>query len=62
MREYRSLTTRRLLACDSRRDAMGRTAMVLERRLAGDLRALRVVIGLWVLAILAVLAWVRLPG
>ena len=62
MREFRSLTTQRLLACDARLSTMGHTRAVMERRVAGELRALRVVLCLWALAILGMVAWVRLPG
>lgn len=62
MREYRSLTTQRLLAGDARRGAMDRTRTVMERRLAGELRALHVVLGLWAATLAGVVAWVRLPG
>ncbi|HYH38628.1 MAG TPA: hypothetical protein VD860_10450 [Azospirillum sp.] len=58
MRGYRSFTTQRLLDLDARLAAMGRTRAVMERRLAGELRALRVVLVLWALTLAGVAAWV----
>jgi hypothetical protein len=62
MREYRSFTTQRLLAVDARLESMARTRAVVEHRLTGELRAFRVVLGLWAVVLGGVVAWVRLPG
>ena len=62
MRDFRSLTTRRLIACDARCATMGRMRDTMDRRLTGELRVLRVVLWLWALAILSMVAWVRLPA
>ncbi|PWC56966.1 hypothetical protein [Azospirillum sp. TSO22-1] len=58
MHAYRSLTTQRLLDVDARLAAMGRTRVVMERRLAGELRALRVVLVLWALTLAGIAGWV----
>lgn len=58
MHGYHSLTTQRLLAVNQRRAAMTRTRAVVERRLAGELRALRVVLALWALTLAGIVGWV----
>lgn len=58
MHAYRSLTTQRLIEVDARLAAMVRTRTVAERRLAGELRALRVVLVLWALTLAGIVGWV----
>lgn len=58
MHGYHYLTPQRLLAVNQRRAAMTRTRAVVERRLAGELRALRVVLALWALTLAGIVGWV----
>lgn len=58
MHAYRSLTTQRLLDVDARLASMVRTRAVVERRLVGEVRALRLVLVLWALTLAGIAGWV----
>lgn len=60
MRTFTSFTTRRLETLEAHRIAMHRTERVCERRLRREVRALRVVMALWVVALVGLWLWSRL--